>query len=47
MQGWTGTIRHGVQEKEAQEDLSMRGISLEKRTVNRWLLILDIKPLRS
>ena len=36
-----------LQEKEAQKDHSIQDICLEKRTVKRCLLILDLKPLRS
>ena len=48
MQGWTATTRHGVTKKKEHKKIKAYMISLYKEpTVNRCLLILDLKPLRS
>ena len=43
----TAITKHGITKKEALKDWSIQEIYLEKSTVKRYLLILDLKLFRS
>ena len=43
----TAITRHGITKKETPKDCSIQEIYLEKSTVKRYLLILDLKLFRS